>query len=212
MERVAWSSNIPPSRTWGRLLTLLTDRNNWLSAGLTNCLSERAKPLVAKPKALPTRSLEDGRFLAHKTILQEGLSALLPGPRFPFTNAIWPNLVPGQALGATSCADYNPGDPARNRYLNIGAFSTPAPFTFGNVSQLPNQRLCGYMEENFGIDKEFLPISEHVRIRFGSLFQNAFNRVNWRTLNSDINNPASFGKYQDSYPGRNIQFYLRVEF
>jgi carboxypeptidase family protein len=129
----------------------------------------------------------------------------------PFANAIWPNSVPGQALGATSCGDYDPGDPARNRYLNINAFSTPAPFTFGNISQLPNLRVCGYMEENFGIDKEF-PVSEHARIRFGSLFQNAFNRVNWRTINSDINNPASFGKYQDSYPGRNVQFYLRVDF
>ena len=66
-------------------------------------------------------------------------------------------------------------------------------------------------EEDFGIDKEF-PVHEQVKIRFGSLFQNAFNRVNWRVLNTDINNDASFGKYQDSFPGRNIQFYLRVEF
>jgi hypothetical protein len=129
----------------------------------------------------------------------------------PFTNAIWPNLVPDQALGATSCGDYDPGDPARNRYLNSNAFATPAPYTFGNISQLPNIRVCGYKEGNFGIDKEF-PVREGTIIRFGSLFQNAFNRVNWRTLNTDIGNTASFGRYQDSYPGRNIQFYLRIEF
>jgi hypothetical protein len=129
----------------------------------------------------------------------------------PFANAIWPNRVPDQPLGVTSCGDYDPGDPARNRYLNSNAFATPAPFTFGNISQLPNIRVCGYMEENFGIDKEF-PIREGTTIRFGSLFQNAFNRVNWRTLNTDTGNTASFGKYQDSYPGRNIQFYLRVDF
>lgn len=129
----------------------------------------------------------------------------------PFTNAIWPNSVPGQALGATSCGDYDPGDPAKNRYLNINAFATPSPFTFGNISQLPTLRLCGLKEEHFGIDKEF-PINEHARVRFGSLIQQAFNRAQWRVLNSDINNPASFGRYQDTYPARSIQFYLRVEF
>ena len=128
----------------------------------------------------------------------------------PFAT-VWPLRVPGQAFGATSCGDYDPGNPALNRYLNINAFATPDPFTFGNISQLPNQRLCGYKEEDFGIDKVF-PVHEQMNIRFGSLFQNAFNRVNWRTLNTDINNPASFGVYSDSYPGRAIQFYLRFEF
>jgi hypothetical protein len=72
-------------------------------------------------------------------------------------------------------------------------------------------RNCGLKEEHFGIDKEF-PINEQATIRFGSLIQQAFNRAQWRVLNSDINNPASFGKYQDTYPARSIQFYLRVEF
>ena len=114
---------------------------------------------MAKPKALINQSLEGGRFLARKTISTGRPIRVTSRATIPFANAIWPNRVPDQPLGATGCGDYDPGDPARNRYLNINAFSTPAPFTFGNISQLPNLRVCGYMEENFGIDKEF-PISE----------------------------------------------------
>src|SRR2546429_2107437 len=42
----------------------------------------------------------------------------------------WVNRVPGVPIRtSTSCSAYNPNDPT-SRYLTIGAFSTPAPWTF----------------------------------------------------------------------------------
>lgn len=127
----------------------------------------------------------------------------------PFAS-LFPTRVPGVPLGVTGCGSYDPTDPAKNRYINVNAFSTPAPFTFGNIFQLPNLRDCGFMEEDFGLDKT-IPITEHMRAHFGTLWQNAFNRHVFETLNADINSSA-FGQYGAAYPARNIQLYLRFDF
>ena len=124
---------------------------------------------------------------------------------------MWPVLVPGVSQKGVSCSDYNWGDP-NSSILNRAAFATPAAFTFGNVQTLPNMRACGYAEEDFGLDKE-IKLTESKLIRFGTFWQNAFNRVNYQPgqLNGDINS-ASFGRYGDAYPGRKIQLYLRFQF
>src|SRR5258706_12437784 len=82
MERVVWSSNIPACRIRGRLFTLPTDRNNWLSAGLTICLSEKESHLEDRQRVSLTKSSADGSFPAHRIILLEGRSVSLPGPLF----------------------------------------------------------------------------------------------------------------------------------
>lgn len=123
----------------------------------------------------------------------------------------WPVLVPGQPVRGVSCSNYNKGDP-NSRILNPAAFATPAAFTFGNVSTLPNVRNCGYAEEDFGLNKD-IRLTEHKTLRIGTFWQNALNRVDYQavTFNADINS-ASFGRYGDAYPGRKIQFYTRLEF
>jgi len=125
----------------------------------------------------------------------------------------WPVKVPGVSptAGVSGCSGYNWGDP-KSRIVNPAAFSTPAAFTFGNVATLPNVRNCGYAEEDFGLDRE-IKLKEAKVLRFGTFFQNAFNRVDYQaiTFNSDINS-SGFGRYGDAYPGRKIQFYLRFQF
>jgi len=125
--------------------------------------------------------------------------------------AIWPLRVPNVPMVTTGCSDYNPADPARSLYLNINAFATPAPFTFGNISRLPNVRNCNFMDETLQIDKSF-PIREQVGIQFGTMMMNVFNRHVFGGLGTDINNPAAFGRFTSTSPPRNIQFYLKVTF
>ena len=123
---------------------------------------------------------------------------------------LFPVRVPGHSVSATSCGAYTPFTPSLSKYLNAGAFRSPAPFTFGNIVEIPDYRLCGFQEEDFGLNKE-VQMNDRWKVRFGTLWQNAFNRHTFETLNTDINS-AAFGKYGAAYPGRNIQFYARFEF
>jgi Carboxypeptidase regulatory-like domain len=127
----------------------------------------------------------------------------------PFSS-LEPVRVPGVPFGVTGCSAYDPNNPAKNRYLNVNAFATPAPFTFGNISELPDLRSCGFDEEDLGLDKA-IAVTERTGFHIGTLWQNAFNRHTWETLNTDINSPA-FGEYEAAYPARNIQFYVRYDF
>lgn len=101
--------------------------------------------------------------------------------------------------------------------MNIDAFQDPAPFTLGNVAILPSARACPFYNENFEVDKVF-PIGERVRINFGSMFSNLFNR---HVLDSasgnlgwNIDQPATFGKFTfvDPPGPRAVEFFLRFEF
>lgn len=126
-------------------------------------------------------------------------------------SGIWPVLVQGQPIRATGCGRIDPGNPNQNRYLNPGAFRDPAPFGLGNVSVLPSLQQCAYLDEDIGIEKD-VTITEHHRIRFGSIFNNAFNRHQFTGLNTDIDNIEAFGTFTGVTPGRTVQFFLRYEF
>ena len=105
---------------------------------------------------------------------------------------------------------YNPNDP-NSRYLTIGAFSTPAPWTFGNTYRLPSTRDCGLLNENIAFNKTF-PVRESVRFEFGAEFFNLLNRHQWLGLRSDINNPTTFGRYTIAGPPRSVQLHLKLNF
>ena len=131
----------------------------------------------------------------------------------PFANEE-PVRVPGQPFEATPCGSYSPFNSTGNSYLNAAAFTTPAPLgspnPFGNIAEIPSLRQCGFMEEDFGLNKQ-IAVNERWKVRFGTLWQNAFNRHPWETLNTDTNSSA-FGHYGAAYPARNIQIYALIEF
>ena len=105
-----------------------------------------------------------------------------------------------------SCADL---DPARDLLLNRAALSSPAPFTFGNASRfLGDVRSCGTKNEDFSISKYF-PVTERVRIRFGTEFFNAFNRVNFSAPATNFDN-LNFGRIAAASAGRVVRFNLKV--
>ncbi len=127
---------------------------------------------------------------------------------------IWPvrNLSQSVRTG-TSCGDYDPNNSSSNRYLNPDAFTTPAPFTFGDTRTLPATRGCSYFGENLTIQKD-THLTENVRLRFGYDAFNLFNRHQWGSLNTDVTNAAGFGRYSSSprtLP-RSGQFHISIHF
>jgi hypothetical protein len=126
--------------------------------------------------------------------------------------SIWANLNPGVPIGTgISCGNLDPGNPSRNRFLNINAFSTPAPFTFGNTAVLPSTRSCGTLNEDLAALKQFA-IHESVRFELGMEVFNLFNRHQWTGLSTNIGNPGAFGQYTGASDQRIMQAHLKVLF
>jgi len=132
--------------------------------------------------------------------------AVIPGFSAPWVNGTLD--VPVQ-IG--DCGAYDPTDASRNRYLNIAAFSTPAPFSFGNTRVLPDVRSCGLSDESITVVKN-IPVREGIRVRFGAALFNIFNRHSWGAPAGNINNPATFGLITTASGPRNGQLWLRLEF
>ncbi len=122
-----------------------------------------------------------------------------------------PNVVAGTpARTGVSRAEF---DPARDRYLDVNAFSQPAAFTFGNAPPvLPNVRTFSLYNEDFSILKDFRLYEAH-RLQFRAEFFNVLNRVVFGGLQTNLNAPAAFGRItgQANSP-RNIQLGLKYIF
>ncbi|MGH2601676.1 MAG: TonB-dependent receptor domain-containing protein, partial [Dehalococcoidia bacterium] len=123
----------------------------------------------------------------------------------------WATRMAGVPVVATRCGDYDPGGPGQDRYLNLEAFATPAPFTLGDTSTLPDVRQCGWLDETLLVEKT-VALGRGVRFMVGTMATNVFNRHQWTSLNADINNPDQFGRFTGASSPRTIQFYSRLEF
>lgn len=110
------------------------------------------------------------------------LSVTLPNTLPLFNGNLYPNLVPGQRVRGSWSGRF---DPSKDVYLNAAAFSTPAPFTFGNASRDLPERGFPYFSEDLSLQKRF-PIKEASAFKIGVDFFNAFNRVTF-------SNPNTFG-------------------
>ena len=122
---------------------------------------------------------------------------------------------PNAVLGVSPRTNVSRGafDPARDRYLDISAFSQPAPFTLGNEPPvLPNVRTFALFNEDFSVLKDFRIYETH-RVQFRAEFFDIFNRVVFGAPGANINAPATFGKIggQANSP-RNIQLGLKYLF
>ncbi len=125
---------------------------------------------------------------------------------------IWPDEVEGVSKRTSvSCSDYDPNDPSQNTYLNVNAFTTPAPFTLGNTRTLPTTRRCSYFNENVTLQKDTY-VTEDIYVRFGADFFNILNRHIWFSPNSDTGNTTGFGKFGQVSLPRNIQFHIAIHF
>ena len=122
---------------------------------------------------------------------------------------------PNQVSGVPIRTGVSPGDfdPATDKYLNINAFSQPAPFTRGQMGPRQSEaRGFTRLSEDFTLFK-FIPFTETVRLEFRAEFYNLFNRVVFGGPSANINSPAAFGNVGGTaLDQRQIQMALKIHF
>lgn len=124
-----------------------------------------------------------------------------------FNSRNLPNIVPG----VNPKLDTSNFDPAKDLYLNINAFQTPAPFTYGNAPSILNVRVFPSYNEDFGIMKRTY-IREQMNIEFRFEMFNAFNRHIFGGPSTNVSDPVSFGRVSSASAGRRGQFALKFNF
>lgn len=134
------------------------------------------------------------------------------GPFLPLFNGInnVPNWVSSDVRTSVSMGSF---DPHADRYLNINAFSEPAPFTFGDAPPfLPNTRTPAFYDEDLSLFKKFY-FSESKYLEFRAEAFNVFNRVVFGGPAANVNSPNTFGIIggQADTP-RVIQFAMKLIF
>jgi len=96
-------------------------------------------------------------------------------------------------------------------YLNRNAFSTPGPFTLGNLGVfLPNVNGFGTRQEDLSILRR-LRLRERRSITVRADFYNAFNHRNLNGPVGDLSNP-NFGRITGQGNPRSIEFGFRMDF
>jgi trimeric autotransporter adhesin len=124
-----------------------------------------------------------------------------------------PDFVPGQPQKAHWTGKFNP---ATDLYINPAAFTAPPPGQFGNVPRCLPLRSFAYYDEDLSVRKNF-HIWESVNMQFRSDWFNAFNRTDFASIYTGVNNPqianSGFGTVpsQGNQP-RTIQFALEAIF
>jgi len=122
----------------------------------------------------------------------------------------------------TCWASFNPnftgfvkleGDGGVSPFINVAAFVSPAPFTYGNTPATGAYGLRNphFVNQDLSLVRNF-QIREDLRFVFGADSFNLFNNVRLGSINTNITN-SNFGKAaaQVNLP-RVFQFKLRVEF
>jgi hypothetical protein len=135
------------------------------------------------------------------------------GGNIPLFNGVnnRPNWISSNVRTPISMGSF---DPAVDLYLNVNAFSEPAPYTFGNAPpNLPNVRTPAYHDEDFSLFKKFPFKGEGRYVEFRAETFNVFNRVVFGGPATNVNSPNTFGiiSNQENTP-RVIQFALKLIF
>ena len=122
-----------------------------------------------------------------------------------------PNWISSKVRSSVPMSSF---DPAKDLYININAFSEPAPFTFGTAPPvLPNTRVPALYNEDFSVFKKFGLGSETRYLEFRAELFNIFNRVVFGGPAANVNNPNSFGTIGSQANGaRVIQFGMKLLF
>lgn len=96
-----------------------------------------------------------------------------------------------------------------DRWFDIGAFASPAQFSFGNAGRgilvAP-----GNFNVDFGVHRNFT-FTERWRLSFRWEMFNAFNHANFGVPNAAIGNPVA-GQISSTAPARIMQFALKLTF
>jgi hypothetical protein len=98
-------------------------------------------------------------------------------------------------------------------YIDVDAFTNPAPYTFGNTPRTQPYGLHNppYYDEDFSLSREF-PAWERMKIRLQASAFNVFNRTELGSINTNITS-ASFGTIASQVnSARKLQFNAKFTF
>jgi len=117
--------------------------------------------------------------------------AVSGGPALPlFGGNNRPNWVSADVRSSVSMGRF---DPARDRYLNLSAFSQPPLFTIGNAPpRMPHVRTPAFLNEDISLFKN-LQFTERVMLQIRGESYNLINRVVFSGPAANVNNPNTFG-------------------
>jgi hypothetical protein len=124
-----------------------------------------------------------------------------------FNSALRPNV-----LSEDRRVQVDNFDPARDLWINRGAFAAPAPLSFGSSARaFTNLRNPNFLNENFGLIKR-IRLMDRLQLQFRAELFNAFNRTVFAAPQANVSN-AQFGRIagQQNTP-RQGQLAIRVEF
>lgn len=115
-----------------------------------------------------------------------------------------PNIVPGQSISLPS------GQRTPDHWFNTAAFSTPAPFTFGNAGRnvIPGPGIATF---DLALERKF-SIRERSTLALRGEFFNAFNHPNLGIPVEFADFGPFFGKIVATSEPRRIQLALRFQF
>lgn len=126
-----------------------------------------------------------------------------------FNGAKYPNLVSGQNPINNSGFFSNPQS---SSYFNSAAFAVPGLFSFGNSPRTStNIRGPHYYNEDLSVYKDTY-FGEEKYVRFESEFGNIFNRVDFCSPDTNVQNAAFGESFTQCNVPRRIQFGLQVFF
>ncbi|HEU4435073.1 MAG TPA: carboxypeptidase regulatory-like domain-containing protein [Pyrinomonadaceae bacterium] len=102
------------------------------------------------------------------------------------------------------------GERGPNNWINKSAFQ-PAPATRRGSCGVGTVEGPGAQTWDFSLRRRFA-LTERFNLQFQADIFNAFNRANFRDLETNLSNTTSFGTVSTSGPPRNIQFGLKLTF
>ena len=102
------------------------------------------------------------------------------------------------------------GERGPNNWINRSAFQ-PAPTTRRGSCGVGTVEGPGAQTWDFSLRRRFA-LTEKFNLQFQADIFNAFNRANFRDLDSNLTNATTFGTISTSGPPRNIQFGLKLTF
>ena len=152
------------------------------------------------------RAVLDGYEVSGVTRLQSGPYLTVTGQGPGAANAALGNRR-ADCIGGDQLVPN--GERGPNNWINRAAFTT-APDTRRGTCGVGTVEGPGAQTWDFSLRRRFA-VTERFNLQFQADIFNAFNRTNFRDLESNLNN-GGFGQISTSGPPRNIQFGLKLTF
>jgi len=123
-----------------------------------------------------------------------------------------PNRVPGVPIETGRSTFGKNWNPYTDNLFNPGAFTLPAPYTFGNAAAIyASVRNPFYLDEDVSVFKKF-SITESTYFQFRAEMFNTLNRVVFGGPNTNVGDPAFGTMVNQTNTPRVIQLALKFIF